>query len=135
MPIDRKIAPGGLLAEQASLFEKADAMTELQRIIIACFIGGALYSAVALTVPPAYLWLGPIVGFMASIIISRKRLLCGIDGMCGGFVSTVLLAVEFQSLPGRIAIVLLGGLIGTAFGIVDWKISQRIFRVPAKSSS
>jgi len=61
-----------------------------------------------------------------KIIHSNKRLLCGIDAVIGGVASYTFLAEESNTF----FVILFGGLIGAAWGILNWElVSKRIFKV------
>ena len=61
-----------------------------------------------------------------KIIHSNKRLLCGIDAVIGGVASYTFLAKEYNTF----FVILFGGLIGAAWGILNWElVSKRIFKV------
>jgi hypothetical protein len=70
------------------------------------------------------------VWYLFRLIHSEKRVLCAIDGTLGGAVSYIWLASATMTLVEQAMLVLFGGLLGAAIGVVNWElISKRIFQV------
>lgn len=65
-----------------------------------------------------------------KLIHSEKRVLCAIDGTIGGAVSYIWLASPSMSFAQQVTLVIFGGFLGAAFGVVNWEIvSKRILHV------
>ena len=70
------------------------------------------------------------------LVHSKKRLLCGIDGTIGGAAVYLWFTPPSLSFPQQILLIFFGGLLGAAFGVVNWEIvSKRILHlVPANGT-
>jgi len=79
----------------------------------------------------AVLWtFGRFLWYLVKLIHSKERVLCGVDGMLGGAVSYIWLAPTATSFAGHLVLVAFGGLLGAAFGVLNWEIvSKRILKV------
>lgn len=67
---------------------------------------------------------------MFKLIHSRKRLLCGVDGMLGGAVTYVWFTPPTASPMEQLMLVVFSGILGAIFGIANWEIvSKRILHV------
>lgn len=69
------------------------------------------------------------------IIHSEKRVLCGIDGTLGGMISYVWLISPSALFAEQVLLVVFGGLLGAAFGVVNWEVvSIRVLKVATKGA-
>jgi len=69
------------------------------------------------------------------LIHSQKRVLCAIDGTLGGTVSYLWLAQSTGSLVQQLMLVFFGGLLGAAFGVLNWEVvSKRLLHLTADPS-
>jgi len=70
-----------------------------------------------------------------KLIHSQKRVLCAIDGTLGGAISYAWLYTTSSAPAGKIILVFSGGLLGAAFGILNWEIvSKRLLHVQVKNN-
>jgi len=64
------------------------------------------------------------------LIHSHKRILCAIDGTLGGTICYIWLVQTSTSFVQQALLVIFGGFLGAAIGVVNWEIvSKRIFHV------
>lgn len=64
---------------------------------------------------------------LGKLIHSNERVLCGLDGTVGGAAVYLTFASPTMSPSQQVVLILCGGLVGAAVGIVHWKASQRLF--------
>ncbi|MFH1744707.1 MAG: hypothetical protein ABH881_00900 [bacterium] len=65
------------------------------------------------------------------LIHSKKRLLCAVDGTLGGAISYFCFMSAPGMFPEKMMFVAFGGLLGAAFGVLNWEVvSKRILHVP-----
>lgn len=70
-----------------------------------------------------------------KLIHSHKRVLCAIDGTIGGVLSFLCFHSQSASFAEHALLAVFGGLIGSAWGIVNWElISVRLLKVNAAST-
>ncbi|MBI3588970.1 MAG: hypothetical protein HY093_00950 [Candidatus Liptonbacteria bacterium] len=74
--------------------------------------------------------------FLVIAIHSHKRVLCAVDGTIGGLVVYLNFARFAVSMPEKVLLIFFGGLLGAAFGVLNWEIvSKRILKlVPVKAT-
>ncbi|HCC22542.1 hypothetical protein A2480_04045 [Candidatus Uhrbacteria bacterium RIFOXYC2_FULL_47_19] len=77
-----------------------------------------------------------LVGWhLFKLIHSQKRVLCAIDGTLGGTVSYLWLAQSTGSFAQQATMVIFGGLLGAAFGILNWEVvSKRVLHLTTNPS-
>ena len=79
---------------------------------------------------------GLFLWFLFKLIHSEERVLCALDGTLGGALSYYWFAPTATTLASQVLLCLFGGLLGAAFGIVNWEIvSKRWLKVHIKVPS
>ena len=74
--------------------------------------------------------LGKFLWYLFKIIHSRERILCAVDGTIGGTLSYFYFSPTAGSFPAQVTLVIFGGLLGMALGVLNWEIiSKRILRI------
>ena len=75
-------------------------------------------------------FIGRFVRQLVRLIHSKKRVLCAVDGTLGGIVSYVWLSGFAGMAAERVLVVVFGGIIGAALGILNWElVSKRVYRI------
>ncbi len=73
---------------------------------------------------------------LVRLIHSKERYLCAIDGTLGGLISYVMLAQPSTTSMAQVTLVLFGGLLGAALGVLNWElVSKRLLGYPARAKS
>lgn len=94
------------------------------------FLSWIIWKYLAIGIVTGIRFLGCFAWRLFKLIHSEKRLLCAIDGTLGGALSYIWLASAATSFAGHTVLVVFGGLIGAALGVVNWEIvSKRILHV------
>lgn len=76
------------------------------------------------------------VWMLFKLIHSHKRVLCAIDGTIGGVISFLCFHSQNASVPEHVLLAAFGGLIGAAWGVLNWEIiSIRLLKVNVASKS
>ena len=95
-----------------------------------------LWKYLAIAVWATICFLGRFAWHLFKLIHSEKRVLCAIDGTLGGAMSYIWFASSAMSFPEQVVFVVFGGLLGAAFGVVNWEIiSKRILHVAPASNA
>lgn len=84
-------------------------------------------------IPAGLYFTGRFLFTIFKIIHSYKRVLCGVDGMIGGWITGRYLIFPEMSLVQAVAMIITGGLIGAVLGIANWElVSVRLLKVHQK---
>lgn len=76
-------------------------------------------------------FLGRFAWHLFKLIHSEKRVLCAIDGALGGAMAYIWLVPPSATIAEQVLLVICGGLLGSAFGVVNHEIvSKRILHLP-----
>jgi hypothetical protein len=98
--------------------------------VIIYFFVWLLWKYIAIGIWKALCLFGSFIYYLFKEVHSNKRLLCSIDGTLGGVFSYLLLVSSAKSPSEQIVLILFGGILGVAFGILNWEIvSKRILKV------
>jgi hypothetical protein len=62
-----------------------------------------------------------------KVVHSNERVLSGLDGTIGGAAVYLTLASLSEPLSQQIVVIVCGGVLGAAVGIVHWKVFRRLF--------
>lgn len=101
--------------------------------ITALFFVWTLWKYLAIRVWQCVYFACRFLWHLFRLIHSEKRVLCGIDGTLGGMISYVWLISPSALFAEQVLLVLFGGLLGAAFGVVNWEIvSIRVLKVATK---
>ena len=99
-------------------------------IKIVLFFTWTIWKYLIVALFKALYFLGVFAWQLFILIHSNERLLCAIDGTLGGAMSYIWLAPTATSITAKIVLVLFGGFLGAAFGVLNWEIvSKRILHI------
>lgn len=114
-------------------------------LVTCCFLWGCL---VLVAMTGKNLWkmtkiprkfLAGIPKFVKNVFIlihTQLRILCAIDGTFGGVIALIMFRSAELSLAGYVCMICFGGLLGTAFGVLNWEIvSKRLLKIPVAINS
>lgn len=102
--------------------------------ITVIFFVWTLWKYLAIGIWAMLRFFGRFAWHLFKLIHSQKRVLCGIDGALGGAVAYVWLQPTSYAVGEQAVLVVFGGLLGAAFGVINWEVvSKRILHVGAKS--
>lgn len=102
--------------------------------MIGKFFCWTIWKFAALALWFGVLFIGRFCWYLFRLIHSDRRLLCAVDGTLGGVTSYFMLGTSVMTLPEMFMLIGFGGILGAAFGVVNWElVSKRILRLaPAR---
>lgn len=101
--------------------------------ITALFFVWTLWKHLAIGMWKTLLFFGRFAWYLFKLIHSQKRVLCGIDSALGGALAYVLLQSMSYAVGEQMMLIVFGGLLGSALGVVNWEIvSKRLLNVGAE---
>lgn len=102
--------------------------------ITALFFVWTLWKYLAIGMWKMLCFFGRFGWHLFKLIHSHKRVLCGIDSALGGAMAYVWLQPTPYAVGEQVMLIVFGGLLGAAFGVVNWEIvSKRLLNVGAES--
>lgn len=98
--------------------------------IIMLFFVWTLWKYLAISLWIALCFMGRFSWHLFRLIHSEKRVLCALDGTLGGALAYLMLVTRVMSSGEQILLTVFGGLLGAAFGVLNWEIvSKRWLKV------
>lgn len=75
-------------------------------------------------------FLGRFAWEVVKLIHSKERMLCGVDSAIAAAVSYFLFAVSAETLASQVVLVIFGGVLGAALGVINFEIvSKRVLKL------
>jgi hypothetical protein len=104
--------------------------------VVIRFLAWTVWKYIAIGVRETLSFFGRFVWHLFKLVHSEKRVLCAVDGTLGGAISYIWFAKSAVSFPEQAVLLVFGGMLGAAFGVLNWEIvSKRILHIaPAKSA-
>lgn len=120
------IAAGGADTKK----DKREALLVGLGVMLLTPLPGLVTSAPVFGIGCTYYILAKIIWPAVRAIHSSKRILCGVDGMLGGAASYIWLITPEASISQRVMLILFGGLLGSAFGVLNFEVvSKRLLKL------
>jgi len=99
------------------------------------FLVWTMWKYLVISIWATLCFFGRFAKHLFKLVHSKKRVLCAVDGTLGGAVSYICLASASVSWTEQLLLIVFGGFLGAAFGVLNWEIvSKRILHVKTNTA-